>query len=105
MNGLAWLIVHGLYIFWRKRSIESRFNATKKIGKAIYYLFKFYRKRIQRNIALIRPDLRPDEIREGSLNAVETIAYSWAAMLGNEFTTLGEVAAKLEVEGIELLLN
>lgn len=37
--------------------------------------------------------------------AVETIAYSWAAMLGNEFTTLEEVAAKLEVKGIEPLLD
>ena len=49
--------------------------------------------------------MRPDEIREGSLKAVETIAYSWAAMLGNEFTTLEEVAGKLKAEGIGSLLD
>lgn len=102
---LSQLLVQVLYYSLRKRPIESRFNVTRKIGKVIYYLFKSRREKIQRNIALIRPDLSPDEIRKGSLRAVEAIAYSWAAMLGNEFTTLEEVAAKLEVEGIEPFLD
>lgn len=104
-NWLFFLFVWGMYIGLRKLSMKTRYEITKFVAKIIYRFHKPYRERIKRNIALIRPDLFQSEIDRVAEKAVEAIARSWAAMLGNESVTLDEIAAKLDVEGIETLLD
>lgn len=105
INWLFPLFVYGIYFTLRRRSIKTRFRVSWIITLIIYCLYKSGRERLKRNISLIRPDLDNKEVTRASFAVAKTIARSWAAMLGNEFTTLDEIAKKLEVEGIETLLD
>lgn len=102
---LFFLFVRIMYLALRGRPIKTRFRACKIVARIIYWLYKPGRERIKRNISLIRPDLYSFQVAEDSLQVAETLAHSWAAMLGNERTSLAEVAAKLDVTGIDPLLD
>lgn len=99
------LFVQILYRLLRHRSISIRFKVTWIVTIIIYWLYRKGRIRIKRNVSLIRPDLNNRQIAQGALRVAKTITRSWAAMLGNEFTTLEEVKKKLEVENMETLLE
>ena len=100
------LFVRAIYLTLRKRSFNTRLRFVILIAFLFYYLL--YRKgaaRIKKYIALIRPDLSKEEINRGAWRLAKTLARSWAAMLGNEFISLEEVAKKIEVKNAEILLN
>lgn len=99
------LLVWILYRSLRKRPIEFRFKVVKFIAITYYKFRKSVKKRIMQNIALICPYLYDYEIEDASLLVVKTIARSWAAMLGNEYTAQEEIMAKLRVEDIKPLLD
>lgn len=98
---LVWII----YWLLRKRCLETRFRVTRALLGFIYWLWIGRRARTRRNLALLRPDLDKNEITKGSWRVIETVARSWAALLGNEYTSISELTEKLEVKGIETLLE
>lgn len=104
-GGSLFLFVKILYRVLRRRSIEKRFRISRSIASIIYRLWKRGREKIKRNIALIRPDLNESQIAQGSWRAAEMITRSWAAMLGNEFTTLEEIDKRVEIQGAKQLLD
>ena len=97
----AWVMYWAL----RKRSLETRFKVSLAIFSLVYRLWGGGRGRLERNLSLIRPDLEASEIARGARRIVGTLAWSWAAMIGNEYTSLDEVAQRSEVSGIEPLLE
>jgi len=105
LDKLGQLLGWALYYFLRKHSIEFRFKIVVFIAITYYKIRKSVKKRIMQNIALIRPDLDDHEIEDASLLVVKTIAWSWAAMLGNEYITQEEIMQNLKAEGIDPLLN
>lgn len=105
-GGFFFLFVWTTYLVLKKRSLDTRFRICCILATIIYWFYRNGRKRITRNISLIRPDLNEIQIAKGRWQVVRTIARSWAAMLGNESTTLEEIAGKLKIEGeIEQLLS
>ena len=112
-NGLFFLFVQTAYLCLRKRSFAFRFRVLRGMARFVYY-FPFYRKggirkRVLRNISLIRPDLgdHQGKAEEGGRLVVDTVARSWAFMLGNEFADIDEIAGQVKVggEGLPLLLQ
>lgn len=98
-------LVRILYLILRKRSLKTRFKVIRALLFFIYWLWAGRRVRTTKNLALIRPDLDEREIAKGSWRVIETVARSWAALIGNEYISVDEVMAKLEVKGIEPLLE
>ncbi len=98
---LVWLI----YWTLRKRSVKTRFKVIHTIISLIYRLWRGGRARLRRNLSLIRPDLEENEIERGSWRVIETLAWTWAIMLGNEYMSPSEVKEMLELEGIEKFLE
>src|SRR4030042_1217627 len=102
----CFLFVRIIYLLLRKRSFSTRFNSVILIAFLFYHvIYRKGAKRIKRNISLIRPDLNEKEINQGAWRLAKTIARSWAAMLGNEFTSMEEVTRKVEVKNPEILLK
>lgn len=99
------LLVWIPYLTLRKRSFNTRLKYIFFIAFIIYSCYRKGVKRIKRNIALIRPDLNEEEIERGARRLAKAIARSWAAMLGNEFTSLEEIAKRIEVKSPEILLD
>lgn len=105
VDWLFFLFVWTTYLVLRRLPFNGRSKITCVIAFVVYWLWKDGRIRIKRNISLLRPDLNNREINRASWWAVKTIARSWAAMLGNEFTSLKEINKRVEVQGIEPVLN
>lgn len=105
LSWLFFLFGFTTYRILRKRSFNNRLRALLIITLLIYWGYKKGRERIERNISLIRPDLTSQEIAQGSWKLAKMIARSWAAMLGNEFISLDEIKKRVEVQGIETLLD
>ncbi len=98
---LIWIMVQVL----RRLSLEARFKVVKAMASFIYWLWLGRRARIKKNLILLRPDLDEGRIAEGSWRVIKTVARSWAALLGNKDINFGEVMRKLEVKGIETLIE
>lgn len=106
MNFLGFVFVRGIiYPLLRNRSIEFRYAVAKFIAEIIYKVHRKGRERIKTNISLIRPDWFVFQIEIASKRLVETFARSWAALLGNESTSLAEIEEKLKLKGMEPLLE
>lgn len=102
---LGYLLVKIMYFALRKRSLETRFKVIWIISRIILFIAHGKRKKIERNISLIRPDLSEKQIKIVALDVVRTITRSWAAMLGNEYSRSIESFNTFEVEGAEELLQ
>jgi len=102
---LFFIFVWTIYLAFRKFPFNARLKITILIAALIYFFVKKGKERIKRNIALIRPDLNKKQINESSFRLAKTIARSWAAIIGNEFTKPEQLVVKVEVQGIERLLK
>ena len=98
------LLVWIPYLTLRKHSFNTRLKYIFLIAFLIYTCYIKGVKRIKRNIVLIRPDLSEEEIDQGIWRLAKTIARSWTAIIGNEFTSLEEATERIEVENAETLL-
>ncbi len=98
---LVWVMVRIL----RQFSLEARFRVIRTMARFVYWLWIGRRAMTRRNLALLRPDLTESRITEGSWRVVETVARSWAALLGDEGTSAEAIMQKLEVRGSEGLLE
>lgn len=106
LKGLAFfLFVRATYLTLRKRSFNTRSKVVLILAFFFYWLYKKGRERIKRNISLIHPDLNEKQINRGAWRLAKTIARSWAAIIGNEFTSLEEIIKKIDVENAETLLD
>ncbi len=101
---LAFLFLWTLVRLIRNRSLETRLRVIRMMVRVVYVLAKGPRRRIKRNLSLIRPDLDSKTIDRGAWQVAETIARSWAAMLGDNGRTPEQLKERLEVEGMETLL-
>src|SRR3989338_2197475 len=68
----------------RHRSLKTRFRVLRVLAWLIHGVAFGPRARIRKNLSLIRPDLAKQEINRGSWRVTKAIAWSWAAMLGND---------------------
>lgn len=102
----------GLFVLWilirslRRRSPETRFRVARFLARMVFVCSRGPRKRIEKNLCLIRPDLDSAAIKKGSWQVAETIARSWSAMLGNGlYNSNASVRKRLTVSGIRKLLG
>lgn len=106
LKGLSlFLLVRIIYLVIRKRSFSVRIKFAVFTTILIFLCYKKGRERIQSNISLIRPDLSEKERNRIAWQLARTLARSWGAMLGNEFTSLEEMARRIKTKNSEILLD
>lgn len=84
------------------RSFGTRLRVARWIVNRTF-ASREQRERVRRNALLIRPDLRQAEILEGEERIFETIAHSWASLIGNGCQDPEKLYFRTDVEGIEHL--